>query len=179
MSEVTVTLDKVSKRYRLSRGGHGSLRSELASGLRRLVRRSEQQRGVYWALKDASCEMERGDVVGFIGPNGAGKSTILKVLSRVTSPTSGSFKTRGRVGALIEIGAGFHPQLTGRDTISLTGSILGMRRREIDEKLDRIISFAEIEQFIDTPIKYYSSGMQVRLRVSAAGAAHPGIPLFD
>jgi ABC-type polysaccharide/polyol phosphate transport system ATPase subunit len=179
MSEVTVSLDKVSKQYRLNRGWHGSLRSELASGLRRLVRRSDQQREVYWALKDVSFEMERGDVVGFIGPNGAGKSTILKVLSRVTSPTSGSFKTRGRVGALIEIGAGFHPELTGRDNIYLNGSILGMRRREIDEKLDRIISFAEIEQFIDTPIKYYSSGMQVRLGFAVAVHVDPEILLID
>ncbi|HEX7785876.1 MAG TPA: polysaccharide ABC transporter ATP-binding protein, partial [Methylomirabilota bacterium] len=141
--------------------------------------RSDQQREVYWALKDVSFEMERGDVVGFIGPNGAGKSTILKVLSRVTSPTTGSFTTRGRVGALIEIGAGFHPELTGRDNIYLNGSILGMRRREIDEKLDRIIAFAEIEQFIDTPIKYYSSGMQVRLGFAVAVHVDPEILLID
>lgn len=179
MPDVTVSVDKVSKRYRLHRGWHGSLRTELAASLRRLVRREQSEQDIYWALKDVSFEMERGDIVGFIGSNGAGKSTLLKILSRVTAPTSGSFSARGRVGALIEIGAGFHPELTGRDNIYLNGSILGMRRREIEAKLDRIIAFAEIDRFIDTPIKFYSSGMQVKLGFAVAVHVDPEILLID
>lgn len=178
MSDVTVRLDAVSKSYRLHRGWYGSLRTEVSSWIRRL-RGADGADEMFWALRDVSFEIERGDVVGLIGSNGAGKSTLLKILSRVTTPTSGSYTTSGRVGALIEVGAGFHPELTGRDNIYLNGAILGMRRREIDAKFERIVSFAEIERFIDTPIKYYSSGMQVRLGFSVAAHVDPEILLVD
>ncbi len=140
-----------------------------------LRRRSEQ----FWALRDVSFEVKRSEALGIIGPNGAGKSTILKLLSNITTPTSGEIGIRGRLSALIEVGSGFHPELTGRENVFLSGSILGMRRREISEKLESIIDFAEVRQFIDTPVKRYSSGMYVRLGFSIAAHLHPDILLLD
>jgi lipopolysaccharide transport system ATP-binding protein len=133
----------------------------------------------YWALTDVGCDVKPGEVIGIIGSNGAGKSTLLKVLSRVTEPTSGRVEMRGRVGSLLEVGTGFHPELTGRENVFLSGSILGMSRREIARKFDEIISFAEIEQFLDTPVKRYSSGMYVRLAFAVAAHLEPEILIVD
>ncbi|MFH1322938.1 MAG: ABC transporter ATP-binding protein, partial [Methanobacteriota archaeon] len=129
----------------------------------------------FWALKDVSFEIEEGEVVGIIGRNGAGKSTLLKILSRITEPTEGKITMRGRVASLLEVGTGFHPQLSGRENIYLNGSILGMKKREIDAKFDEIVKFAEIEKFLDTPVKRYSSGMYVRLAFAVAAHLEPEI----
>ncbi len=133
----------------------------------------------FWALKDVSFDVEQGEVVGIIGRNGAGKSTLLKILSRITSPTEGTVDLYGRVGSLLEVGTGFHPELTGRENIFLSGSILGMKKREIEDKLDDIVKFSEIEQFLDTPAKRYSSGMYVRLAFAVAAHLEPEILLVD
>ena len=180
MSLPAIELDKVSKRYRLRRGWHAkSIRDEVERLLGRLARRSSPPRDDFWALKDVSFRLEKGEVLGLVGRNGAGKSTMLKILSQVTVPTTGTFVARGRLGALIEIGAGFHPELSGRENIYLNGSIMGMSRREVQEKFDRIVDFAEIERFIDTPIKHYSSGQQMRLGFSVAAHVDPDILLID
>jgi lipopolysaccharide transport system ATP-binding protein len=133
----------------------------------------------FWALRDVSFDVKRGEVVGVIGHNGAGKSTLLKILSRITKPTSGEVRLRGRVGSLLEVGTGFHPELTGRENIFLNGAILGMRRGEIQRKFDQIVDFAEIEQFLDTPVKRYSSGMYVRLAFAVAAHLEPEILIVD
>jgi lipopolysaccharide transport system ATP-binding protein len=133
----------------------------------------------FWALRDVSFDIEQGEVVGVIGRNGAGKSTLLKILSRITSPTEGTVELHGRVGSLLEVGTGFHPELTGRENIYLSGSILGMKRREINSKLEDIVKFSEIEKFLDTPVKRYSSGMYVRLAFAVAAHLEPEILLID
>jgi lipopolysaccharide transport system ATP-binding protein len=132
-----------------------------------------------WSLKDVSFEINKGEAVGIIGRNGAGKSTLLKILSRITKPTEGYVKINGRVGSLLEVGTGFHPELTGRENIYLNGAIIGMRKKEIDRKFDEIVAFAEIEKFIDTPVKYYSSGMYIRLAFAVAAHLEPEILLVD
>src|SRR5260370_13536219 len=132
-----------------------------------------------WALKDATFEVQPGEVVGIIGRNGAGKSTLLKMLARITEPTSGRIELRGRVASLLEVGTGFHPELTGRENIFLDGAILGMTRREISRKFDDIVAFAEVEQFLDTPVKHYSSGMYVRLAFAVAAHLEPQILFID
>jgi ABC-type polysaccharide/polyol phosphate transport system ATPase subunit len=181
MRDIAIHFDAVSKRYRLRRGWSFKSAREAAAGLtRRLLTGARSGRDdTFWALRDVSFEVGRGETVGLIGPNGAGKSTILKILSRVTVPTKGTFTIRGKVGALIEIGAGFHPELTGRENVYLNGAIMGMTRREIDAKFERIVAFAEIDQFIDTPIKHYSSGMSVRLGFAVAAHTDPEILLVD
>lgn len=141
--------------------------------------RKESPAERFWALKDVSFEVEKGEVVGIIGRNGAGKSTLLKILSRITSPTEGTVEIHGRVGSLLEVGTGFHPELTGRENIYLSGSILGMKRQEIDTKLDDIVKFSGIEQFLDTPVKRYSSGMYVRLAFAVAAHLDTEILLVD
>jgi len=134
---------------------------------------------IIWALRDVSFEVARGEVVGIIGPNGAGKSTLLKVLSRITSPTTGNVEIRGRVSSLLEVGTGFHPELTGRDNVYLNGTILGMRKKEVDRKFDEIVEFSGVEKFLDTPVKRYSSGMRVRLAFAVAAHLEPDILIID
>lgn len=137
------------------------------------------QNDTFWALKDINFEVERGEVVGIIGRNGAGKSTLLKILSRITSPTEGEIRLKGRVGSLLEVGTGFHPELTGRENIYFNGAILGMKKKEIDDKFDEIVKFSGVEKFLDTPVKRYSSGMQVRLAFSVAANLDPEILVVD
>jgi ABC-type polysaccharide/polyol phosphate transport system ATPase subunit len=169
-------MDRVAKRYKVRRtadanGGRRSWRQKLTG----FARRQDE----FWALRDVSFSVAEGETLGIIGHNGAGKSTILKLLSSVTVPTSGEIRIYGRLSALIEVGSGFHPELTGRENIYLSGSILGMRRREIADKLERIIEFAGVRDFIDAPVKHYSSGMYVRLGFSIAAHLEPDILLLD
>src|SRR2546430_6102122 len=162
---IDLKLEHVSKRYRIRRESEaGAARVPLVRKLRSLRQRSEE----FWAVRGVSFEVARGEALGIIGHNGAGKSTILKLLSSITAPTSGEITINGRLSALIEVGSGFHPELTGRENIYLNGSILGMRRRRITEKLDSIVEFAGVRQFLDTPVKRFSSGMYVRLGFSIA-----------
>ena len=180
MSDTTIELSGVSKRYRLRHGWYvTSLKDEVGRLTARLLGRDVPPREEFWALRDVSFSLERGEVLGLIGMNGAGKSTLLKILSRVTVPTTGTFVTNGRLGSLIEIGAGFHPDLSGRENIFLNGSIMGMTRREVQRKFDQIVAFAEVERFIDTSIKFYSSGMQMRLGFAVAAHTDPDILLID
>ena len=178
MSDIAIRVENLSKRYEIGRAGtrHDTLRDALAGLFRREGRgRSE----AFWALRDVSFEVKRGEVVGIIGRNGAGKSTLLKVLSQITEPTGGRAEIHGRVGSLLEVGTGFHPELTGRENIYLNGAILGMRREEIARKFDEIVAFSEIEKFLDTPVKRYSSGMYVRLAFAVAAHLEPEILLVD
>lgn len=176
-------VSNLSKRFRLVNGPRErNLQESLAHGLRsvwsRLCGRGLPSRD-FWALQDVSFEVQPGEVLGIIGRNGAGKSTLLKILSRVTEPTSGFAEYRGRLGSLLEVGTGFHPELNGRENVFLNGSLLGMSRVEIQRKFDDIIAFAELSDFIDTPVKRYSSGMYVRLAFAIAAHLEPDILLFD
>jgi lipopolysaccharide transport system ATP-binding protein len=179
MSTAVIKADKLSKRYQ--RGvGNGGLRQTLALALRaphKLLRRSCKE--YFWALKDVSLEVRQGEVLGLIGRNGSGKTTLLKILSRITRPTSGRAEIHGHVGSLLEVGTGFHPELTGRENTFLSGAILGMSKQEIQRKFDEIVAFAELEQFIDTAVKHYSSGMYVRLAFAVAAHLEPEILLVD
>jgi len=181
MSSPVVQTSGISKRYRRGlRASSGLLRDSLARTLRSplsVFQRTNQE--TFWALKEISLEVGEGEVLGLIGRNGSGKTTLLKILSRITQPTSGWAEIRGRVGSLLEVGTGFHPELTGRENTYLSGAILGMNRREIARKFDAIVSFAELEQFIDTPVKHYSSGMYVRLAFAVAAHLEPEILLVD
>jgi lipopolysaccharide transport system ATP-binding protein len=179
MAGLAIRADGLSKRYRLGETvRHDTLRDQLASLFRRGTKKREAPKE-FWALRDVSFEVRRGEVLGIVGHNGAGKSTLLKILSRITSPTTGSAQLFGRFASLLEVGTGFHPELTGRDNIFLNGSILGMGRREIQAKFDEIVAFAEVEEFIDTPVKRYSSGMYVRLAFAVAAHLEPEILLVD
>jgi lipopolysaccharide transport system ATP-binding protein len=175
-----ITADQVSKSYRLSRLGAKSLREEFARlGHRLIAGKDLCEREEFYALRDVSFEIDRGEAVGFIGPNGSGKSTILKLLARIIYPTRGRIAVRGSVASLIEVGAGFHPELTGRENIFLYGSIMGMKQAEVRAKFDSIVAFAEIERFIDTSVKRYSSGMYVRLGFAVAAHVNPHVLLVD
>src|SRR5262249_35666153 len=145
----------------------------------RALHRKQGEQPTVWALRDVCFEVDPGEIVGIIGRNGAGKSTLLKLLSRITSPTSGQIELRGRVGALLEVGTGFQPELTGRDNVYLNGAILGMKRAEIRRKFDAIVAFSEIEKFLDTPVKHYSSGMFMRLAFAVAAHLDPEILIVD
>jgi len=172
----------LSKRYRLGQFGARTLREEAERIWGRVRGRSagvQNGKSEFWALKDVSFEVQPGEVVGIIGRNGAGKSTLLKILSRVTEPTSGEIRLRGRVASLLEVGTGFHPELTGRENIFLNGAILGMTKAEIRKKFDEIVAFAEIDEFLDTPVKRYSSGMYVRLAFAVAAHLEPEILVVD
>ena len=177
VSDVVLRATGLSKRYQIGERHPGrALRSKVARALGGPQRPDESD---FWALRDVSFDVHQGEVVGIIGRNGAGKSTLLKVLSRITHPTAGRAEIRGRVGSLLEVGTGFHPELTGRENIALNGAILGMRRREMQRKFDEIVDFAQIGPFIDTPVKRYSSGMYVRLAFSVAAHLEPEILLVD
>jgi lipopolysaccharide transport system ATP-binding protein len=188
MSRPIITVEGLGKSYRLGRKADPfpSFREALAGAalapvrrLRGLGKPRRKTSETFWALRDVSFDVKPGEVVGIIGRNGAGKSTLLKILSRITEPTEGNARLRGRIASLLEIGTGFHPELTGRENIYLNGSILGMRKAEIDRKFDEIIAFAEIESFLDTPVKYYSSGMSVRLAFAVAAHLEPEILIID
>jgi lipopolysaccharide transport system ATP-binding protein len=177
-----IKVEGLSKQYRIGQlqPAYGTLRDSLTHGVKRL--RSghlHEPPELIWALRDVSFEAQEGEVVGIIGPNGAGKSTLLKILTRITTPTEGRAEIRGRVGSLLEVGTGFHPELTGRENIFLNGSIVGMTRREIARNFDAIVEFSGVEKFIDTPVKRYSSGMFVRLAFSVAAHFEPEIMIVD
>jgi lipopolysaccharide transport system ATP-binding protein len=201
MSDTVIRVEGLSKLYRIGarQNEYRTLRDTIADAFitpfRKLRKNAEIKRlegdsnfsalgsslpaDTIWALKDVSFEIKRGEVVGIIGRNGAGKSTLLKILSRITEPTQGRARIRGRVGSLLEVGTGFHPELTGRENIYLNGAILGMRKAEIKRKFDEMVAFAEVEKFIDTPVKHYSSGMYVRLAFAVAAHLDPEILLVD
>ena len=182
--DTAIQVHNLSKRYRINsvRQRYQTLRDEIADNVRSLFRRngrSHQEEETFWALKDVSFEVKHGEVLGIIGSNGAGKSTLLKILSRITEPTHGRATIQGRVGSLLEVGTGFHGELSGRENIYLNGAMLGMKKAEIDRKFDEIVAFAEIEQFIDTPVKRYSSGMYIRLGFAVAAHLEPTILIVD
>jgi len=182
MSETAIDVQDLSKRYHIGqlRMRHDTLRDALVSAFQRFGKqRSVDRHPTIWALKDVSFDIQQGQVVGVIGRNGAGKSTLLKILSQITDPTTGRIEIHGRVGSLLEVGTGFHHELTGRENIFLNGAILGMSRAEIRHKFDEIVAFAEVEKFIDTPVKRYSSGMYVRLAFAVAAHLEPEILLVD
>ena len=193
MTNIAIKVENIGKRYRVgqyvgSGARYKTLRESLTNAakapFRRLrhppstIRRSKSS-PFLWALRDVSFEVKRGEVLGIIGKNGAGKSTLLKILTRVTEPTEGRVEMHGRVGSLLEVGTGFHPELTGRENVYLSGAILGMSRKEIDRKFDEIVDFSGVEQYIDTQVKRYSNGMRVRLGFAVAAHLEPEILLID
>ena len=184
-----ISVDNISKRYRLGEINRGQLLADLHRWwMRRKVspldkggqlETEPKEEGDFWALKNVSFEIEQGKTIGIIGANGAGKSTLLKIISRITAPTNGSIRLKGRIGSLLEVGTGFHPELTGRDNVFMNGAILGMSRAEVKRKFDDIVAFAAIDEFIDTPVKRYSSGMYVRLAFAVSAFLEPEILILD
>jgi len=183
MSDIAIRAENLSKQYKIGVGKHhNTLRDQLVDGVKSLFRRNSRShsgKATIWALQDVSFEIREGESVGIIGHNGAGKSTLLKLLSRITEPTKGRAEIYGRLGSLLEVGTGFSYELTGRENLYLSGAILGMPKAEIERKFDQIVAFAEIEEFIDTPVKHYSSGMYVRLAFAVAAHLEPDILLID
>jgi lipopolysaccharide transport system ATP-binding protein len=187
MSDVVVRVENLGKKYQLGASGRGggeryqTLRETVTDAARSLLQRNKPRAATeeFWALREIEFEIKQGDAVGIIGRNGAGKSTLLKILSRITEPTTGRVRIAGRVASLLEVGTGFHQELTGRENIFLNGAILGMGRNEIKAKFDEIVAFAEIERFLDTPVKRYSSGMYVRLAFAVAAHLEPEILIVD
>lgn len=186
MSDIAIRVRGLGKKYRIGSGNHGpyrSLRESINDAVLSVFsRRSSppaEAETTFWALQDVAFDIKHGEAVGVIGRNGAGKSTLLKILSRITEPTTGQVELYGRVGSLLEVGTGFHPELTGRENIFLNGAILGMRRSEIARKFDEIVAFAEIERFLDTPVRFYSSGMYMRLAFAVAAHLEPEILIVD
>jgi lipopolysaccharide transport system ATP-binding protein len=182
MSETVIHVEELGKRYRVGeRERYFALRDVLARAFTAPFRREAKQRrdDFMWALRGVSLDVKQGEVVGLIGRNGAGKSTLLKILSRITRPTTGFAEIHGRVGSLLEVGTGFHPELTGRENIYLSGAILGMSKGEIDRKHDAIVAFAEVDRYLDTPLKHFSTGMQMRLAFAVAAHLEPEILLVD
>ena len=184
MSEIAVKVEALGKCYQIGQAKSGDFRESFSNWMDKLRGRGngngkEEQSKEFWALKDINFEIKKGEAVGIIGRNGAGKSTLLKILSRITEPTRGRFEINGRVSSLLEVGTGFHPELSGRENIYLNGTILGMKRREIKAKFDEIVSFSGVEKFLDTPVKHYSSGMKVRLAFSVAAHLEPEILIVD
>ena len=193
MSDTIISVENISKQYRLGMVGSGTLREDLVGWWYKVrgkedpylkigetnTRDTKGNSDYVWALKDVNFEVKQGEVLGIIGKNGAGKSTLLKLLSRVTAPSIGTIKAKGRIASLLEVGTGFHPELTGKENIYLNGSIMGMKRAEITSKMDEIIDFAGVERYIDTPVKRYSSGMYVRLAFAVAAHLEPEILIVD
>lgn len=173
--EKAISIKGLSKRYSIGVVKDTSFRASLAG----IFKKKEKPNNDFWALKDVSFDVEQGEVIGIIGKNGAGKSTLLKVLSKITQPTEGRIEINGRVASLLEVGTGFHPELTGRENIYLNGTLLGMTRKEVAEKLEEIVEFSGVRKFIDTPVKHYSSGMYVRLAFSVAAHLEPEILIID
>ena len=191
MSETVIQVESLSKSYRLGTIGGGTLRADVARWLAKLRGKEDPNLKIgqehharlmgqeFWALQDVNFEVKQGEILGIIGRNGAGKSTLLKILSRVTAPTSGEVRVKGRIASLLEVGTGFHPELTGRENVFLNGAILGMTKVEVKKKFDEIVAFSGVEDFIDTPVKRYSSGMYVRLAFAVAAHLEPEILIVD
>jgi lipopolysaccharide transport system ATP-binding protein len=185
MSDVAVSVRGLGKQYRIlhQQARYGRLTESVGSLIRtpldRLRGHPREESESFWALKDVDFGVEVGEVMGIVGRNGAGKSTLLKILSRITEPTEGRAELTGRVASLLEVGTGFHPELSGRENVFLSGSILGMRRNEIERRFDEIVAFADLEQFLDTPVKRYSSGMTVRLGFAVAAHLDPDVLFVD
>ena len=183
MSDIAIRVENLSKQYRIgsAKERYTTLRERLVAGATSLVRRTANGRKpeTIWALSDVSFEVQTGEVLGIIGHNGAGKSTLLKILSRITEPTAGRARLHGRVGCLLEVGTGFHSELTGRENIYLNGVILGMKRSDVDQRFDEIVAFAGVEKFLDTQVKHYSSGMHMRLAFAVAAHLEPEILILD
>ncbi len=179
MDDLAIKVEGLGKEYIIGHKKSGDLRNAFGDRLNRLFKGRDQTKESFWALKGIDFEIKKGEAVGIIGRNGAGKSTLLKILSRITEPTTGRFEINGRVSSLLEVGTGFHMELTGRENIFLNGTILGMKRAEIKRRFDEIVEFSGVEKFLDTPVKHYSSGMKVRLAFSVAAHLEPEILIVD
>jgi lipopolysaccharide transport system ATP-binding protein len=179
MTDTAISVKGLGKHYIIGHKKEGDFRHAIGNKLKNIFKPDASEKEVFWALKDIDFEIKHGEAVGIIGRNGAGKSTLLKILSRITDPSTGRFEINGRVSSLLEVGTGFHAELSGRENIYLNGTILGMKRAEIKQKFDEIVDFSGVEKFLDTPVKHYSSGMKVRLAFSVAAHLEPEILIVD